>query len=504
MRPSANWAAGPKASSSEEAQRRLAEYGPNELAEAGVKSPWRILAEQFTSLLIIILIIAAVVSAFLGDYEDAIVIMAIVVLNGALGFRQEYKAEKTMSALRKLAAPVVRVRRAGEVTEVAAADLVPGDVVLLEAGNVIPADARLIHSASLRVQEAALTGESEPVEKIAEALAQPEVPLADRVNMLFMGTSASYGRAEAVIVGTGMDTELGKIAGMIQNVERDPTPLQKRLGQLGRWLAIAALVLVIVIFAQGLIRGEDLRIMFLTAVSMAVAAVPEGLPAIVTVALSLGAQRMLRRKALIRKLPAVETLGSVTVICSDKTGTLTENRMTVVILDVVGHEIDLQQEMKHGHPAALAAVDAGQARELLQDKPAVPVLVAGGSLCNDSILQIGERRGRRSSHARGVSRPGRPDRGRHRHRGRAAGADEARTGASLPAHQGDTVRVGAQAHDHRPQPTSGDRLGTGGVERLPGDRERRGGVVHQGGARIHPAPRPSGSGTENGSSPGTR
>ena len=246
----------PEGLSSEEAQRRLAEHGPNELAEAGVKSPWRILAEQFTSLLIIILIIAAVVSAYLGDYEDAIVIMAIVVLNGALGFRQEYKAEKTMSALRKLAAPVVRVRRAGEVTEVAAADLVPGDVVLLEAGNVIPADARLIHSASLRVQEAALTGESEPVEKIAEALAQSEVPLADRVNMLFMGTSASYGRAEAVIVGTGMGTELGKIAGMIQNVEREPTPLQKRLGQLGRWLAIAALVLVIVIFAQGLMQGR--------------------------------------------------------------------------------------------------------------------------------------------------------------------------------------------------------------------------------------------------------
>ena len=371
----------------DEARRRLETHGPNELAETGAKSPWRILAEQFTSLLIIILVVAAVVSAALGDYEDTIVIMAIVVLNGLLGFRQEYKAEKTMSALRKLAAPVVRVRRAGEVGEVPASDLVPGDVVLLEAGNVIPADARVAQSASLRAQEAALTGESEPVEKVDSTLGQPEVPLADRINMLFMGTSASYGRAEAVVVGTGMDTELGKIAGMIQNVEREPTPLQKRLSQLGRWLAVAALVLVMVIFAEGLIQGEEVRLMFLTAVSMAVAAVPEGLPAIVTVALSLGAQRMLRRKALIRKLPAVETLGSVTVICSDKTGTLTENRMTVVILDVLGHEINLQQEMKRDHPAPLAVADTGSARQLLQDKPAVPLLIVGGALCNDSVLQ---------------------------------------------------------------------------------------------------------------------
>ena len=377
----------PEGLSSEEAERRLAEHGPNELAEAGVKSPWRILAEQFTSLLIIILIIAAVVSAALGDYEDAIVIMAIVILNGVLGFRQEYKAEKTMSALRKMAAPVVRVRRGGEVHEVPAADLVPGDIVLLEAGNVVPADCRLIQSASLRAQEAALTGESEPVEKSVDPLPQPEVPLADRLNMLFMGTAVSFGRGEAVVIATGMETELGKIAGMIQGVHREPTPLQKRLAQLGRWLAIAALVLVVIIFAQGLLRGEGVRIMFLTAVSMAVAAVPEGLPAIVTVALSLGAQRMLRRNALIRKLPAVETLGSVTVICSDKTGTLTENRMTVVILDVAGHEVDLQQEMKWGQPAAFATEAAGDEADLLQDKPAVALLVAGGVLCNDSMLQ---------------------------------------------------------------------------------------------------------------------
>ncbi len=370
-----------------EAARRLDEHGPNELVDAGTKSPWRILAEQFTSLLIIILIIAAVVSALLGDYEDAIVIMAIVLLNGALGFRQEYKAEKTMTALRKLAAPIVRVRRGGEVREVPAAELVPGDIVLLEAGNVIPADARLLRSASLRVQEAALTGESEPVEKTVDSLARPDVALGDRVNMLFMGTAASYGRGEAVVTATGMDTELGKIAGMVQGVKQSRTPLQKRLSQLGRWLAVAALILVIIIFVTGLVRGEPLRIMFLTAVSMAVAAVPEGLPAIVTVALSLGAQRMLRRKALIRKLPAVETLGSVTVICSDKTGTLTENRMTVVILDVAGHEVDLQEEMKRGRIAPLPCAAAGDDAPMLRDKPAVAVLVAGGVLCNDSVLQ---------------------------------------------------------------------------------------------------------------------
>jgi Ca2+-transporting ATPase len=313
--------------------------------------------------------------------------MAIVILNGVLGFRQEYKAEQTMIALRKMAAPVVRVRRDGQVAEVAAAELVPGDIVLLEAGNVVPADCRLLVSASLRAQEAALTGESEPVEKTVEALAQPDVPLADRLNMLFMGTATSYGRGEAVVTATGMDTELGKIAGMIQGVHREPTPLQKRLAQLGRWLAIAALVLVLIIFVEGLVRGEELRLMFLTAVSMAVAAVPEGLPAIVTVALSLGAQRMLKRNALIRKLPAVETLGSVTVICSDKTGTLTENHMTVIILDVAGHEVDLQEELRRGAPAPLAAADAGGEADLLRDKPAVALLVAGGVLCNDSLLQ---------------------------------------------------------------------------------------------------------------------
>ncbi len=394
--------------SGDDAGRRLAEQGPNELVDSGAKSPWRILAEQFTSLLIVILVVAAIASAALGDYEDAIAIVAIIILNAVLGFRQEYRAEKTMLALRKLATPVVRVRRAGQVEEIPARELVVGDVVLLEAGNLIPADCRLIESANLRVQESALTGESEPVEKTVAPLPQPELPLADRLNMVFMGTAASYGRAEAVVVATGMDTELGRIAGMLQSVTREATPLQKRLSQLGRWLALAALVLVAIIFAEGLIQGQGVRIMLLTAVSMAVAAVPEGLPAIVTIALALGAQRMLRRQALIRKLPAVETLGSVTVICSDKTGTLTENRMTVVILDAAGHEVDLVEAVSRGRLAPLAASDAGQSAPLLRDKPAVALLVAGGALCNDSLLVTagaGQEGGAAGSELRSIGDP---------------------------------------------------------------------------------------------------
>ena len=370
----------------QEARRRLVEHGPNELVQKAAKSRWRILLEQFTSLLIVILIIAAAVSAALGDLEDAIAIVAIVVLNALLGFRQEYRAEKTMAALRRLAAPTVRLRRDGRLTEVPASEVVVGDVIAVEAGALVPADARVFHSASLRAQESALTGESEPVEKVSEPVAGQDVPLADRLNMLYLGTSVAYGRGEAVVTATGMQTELGKIAGMIQGVEQERTPLQKRLGQLGRWLAAAALILVAIIFLQGLLRDQGARVMFLTAVSMAVAAVPEGLPAIVTISLSLGAQRMLRRHALIRKLPAVETLGSVTVICSDKTGTLTENRMTVAILDVAGDEVDMHQAMKHGECASLESAEIVEVVRLISEKPAIGLITAAAALCNDSTL----------------------------------------------------------------------------------------------------------------------
>jgi Ca2+-transporting ATPase len=362
-----------------EAARRLAEHGPNELVDRGAKSRWRILWEQLTATMVLVLLAAAAVSIFLRDYKDTIAILAIVILNTVLGFTQEHRAEKALAALRRLAQPAVRLRRNGHVQTISAARLVPGDIVLLEAGNAVAADCRLIQAASLRAQEAALTGESEPVEKQVSPLTADELPLGDRNNMLFAGTVVTYGRGEAVVVATGARTELGRIAEMIQSIRAEPTPLQKRLDALGRRLAVAALVVVAVIFTLGLLRGEAVRLMLLTAVSLAVAAVPEGLPAVVTVTLALGAQRMLRRKALIRKLPAVETLGSVTVICTDKTGTLTESRITVTVLETSAGRLDLTPH--------LLRADGRAALEVLRERPAVTLLLVGGALCSDAHLE---------------------------------------------------------------------------------------------------------------------
>lgn len=370
---------------SEQAARRLAEYGPNELIDRGIKSPWLILWEQLTGIMVLILIIAAAISAFLGDYEDAIAIMAIVVLNALLGFTQEYRAEKAMSALRKLAAPIVKVKRDGHIYEISGRELVPGDIVYLEAGNYVPADLRLREAINLRIQEAALTGESEPVEKSTPPLPRADLPLGDRHNMAYSGTIVTYGRGQAIVTATGMNTQLGQIATMIQTVEREPTPLQRRLGQLARGLAIAAVGIVTVVFVLGLLRGEDWKLMFLTAISMAVAAVPEGLPAVVTITLALGAQRMLKRNALIRKLPAVETLGSVTTICSDKTGTLTENRMTVTVLDIANHRLDLTAQLERTGAVTLSVTER---RQELSTHPALALLLAGGALCNDAVLEV--------------------------------------------------------------------------------------------------------------------
>jgi len=367
---------------SEQVQERLERHGPNELVETGLKNPLLILWEQLTEVMVVVLLVAAVISWALGDLLDAAAILVIVVLNALLGFVQEYRAERAMAALKEMAAPVVHARRDGEIRDVPSRSLVPGDVILLEAGSAIPADARLVECANLRVQEASLTGESQPVDKNSAAVQFEDIPLGDRHNMLFMGTAATYGRGVAVVVETSMRTQLGRIAELIQTVESERTPLQRRMGQLGKSLAVAALVIVGVVFVLGVLRGDEVTEMFLTAVALAVAAVPEGLPAVVTIALALGAQRMLRRRALIRKLPAVETLGSVTVICSDKTGTLTENRMTVQILDVAGETVDLMQMLRRGRPVLR---EAEQAIEL--DHGAQVLLLTGGALCNDAILQ---------------------------------------------------------------------------------------------------------------------
>ncbi len=366
--------------SSEEAARRLDQYGPNELTERGARSPLRILWEQLTGIMVVILLIAAVVSVFLHEYTDAVVIMVIVVINAILGFTQEYRAEKAMAALKRLAVPTVRVRRDSRIHEIPARDLVSGDIVVFEAGNVVPADCRLINEFNLRVQEAALTGESEPVEKDTAAIEHGDIPLGDRRNMVYMGTQVTYGRGLGVVTGTGMNTELGHIAEMLQTVDREPTPLQKRLEQLGKKLAFVVLILVGIVMSLGLMRGEEFGILFLTAISMAVAAVPEGLPAVVTIALALGAQRMLKQHALIRKLPAVESLGSVTVICSDKTGTLTENKMTVMILDVADDRFDIPSEDQD------AAMDC-ESPELVAGNPSIHLLLAGSALCNDAVLK---------------------------------------------------------------------------------------------------------------------
>ncbi|MCB0581129.1 MAG: cation-translocating P-type ATPase, partial [Phaeodactylibacter sp.] len=310
-----------------EAEERLAQYGPNRLAAKKKKPAWLMFLGQFRDVMILILIAAAIVSGLVGDLKDTIVILIIVVLNAVVGFVQEYRAEKALEALKKMSAPTAIVLRGGAPMHIDAAQLVPGDVVLLEAGSMVPADIRLLETHSLKVEEANLTGESVAVEKQAEELQGAELPLGDRTNMAYKSTIATYGRGRGVVAATAMDTEIGRIAQMLQEDE-SLTPLQKRLGDFGRKLSLAVLAICAILYGVGLLRGEDSLNMLLTSISVAVAAIPEALPAVVTIALALGARRLVRKNALIRKLPAVETLGSVTFICTDKTGTLTENRMT--------------------------------------------------------------------------------------------------------------------------------------------------------------------------------
>jgi len=316
------------------AAERLVRYGPNAIVEGRRRGPWRMLFDQFTDFMIVVLIAAAMISGVVGDLVDTIVILVIVVLNAVIGFVQEYRAERAIFALRKLAAPQARVLRDGHSCSIPAEELVPGDIVLLDVGSIVPADLRLLETAGLKTLEAALTGESVPVEKSADHLAAEDAPLGDRRNMAYKGTLAVHGRGRGVVVATGMATELGRIAQLLHAAEETKTPLQKRLARFGRVLAIAVLVLCAVLFGVGVLRGEPVLLMLLTAISLAVAAIPEALPAVVTVALALGARQMVKREVLIRKLPAIETLGSVTYICSDKTGTLTLNRMQVEQLAV--------------------------------------------------------------------------------------------------------------------------------------------------------------------------
>lgn len=311
------------------AAQRLTEYGQNELQAAGRVSPWSILFEQFKNVLIQILLIATAISAFVGHSVEAIAIAVIVLFAVLLGFVQEYRAERAIEALRKMAAPTATVLRDGNEMEIPARELVPGDIVLLQAGNRVPADGRLIQAINLQIEEAALTGESVPVEKNIDALSDSKLGIGDRKNMTYSGTLVSYGRGKAIVTATGMNTEFGKITGMLQAVETAKTPLQKNLDRVGKVLAKAALIIVAGIVVLGVFRGQNLLEMFIFGIALAVAVVPEALPAVVTISLAIGVQRMVKRHALVRRLPTVETLGSTSFICSDKTGTLTKDEMTV-------------------------------------------------------------------------------------------------------------------------------------------------------------------------------
>lgn len=376
--------------SSQEVQRRLQQYGLNELEEKGSRSALTILLDQFKNIMLLMLIAVAIVSAVLdlrsnNFPKDALAIAFIVILNGILGYLQESRAEKALAALKRLSAPLVRVVRDGKLVEVEAKQLVPGDVMLLEAGVQLAADGRLIEQQNLQVRESALTGEAQAVNKQAEMQLPEDAPLGDRVNLVFQGTEVVQGRAKVVVTGTGMQTELGRIAAMLQSVESEPTPLQLRMSQLGNVLVTGSLVLVALVVVGGVIRlgmsqFEDLLEVSL---SMAVAVVPEGLPAVITVTLALGTQRMVRRQALIRKLPAVETLGSVTTICSDKTGTLTQNKMVVQSAYTNNKAFRVTGE---GYaPTGEFQVDAQRVEPL--QHPELQALLIACALCNDSVLQ---------------------------------------------------------------------------------------------------------------------
>jgi P-type Ca2+ transporter type 2C len=372
----------------DEARARRATYGPNELAEKQKKSVLLMFLGQFKDLMILVLIAAAVVSGIIGEPSDTVAIVVILVLNAALGFSQEYRAEKAMAALKKMAAANSFVLRSGQRVTLPAAEIVPGDIVLIEAGNVVPADLRLIESASLSVDEAALTGESMPVEKHSDPLPDDMLPLADRKNMLYKGTVVTYGRGRGVATATAMKTELGRIATMLQLEEEGKTPLQKRLAHFGQRISILILIVCAVVFIAGLLRGEPVVVIFLVAVSLAVAAIPEALPAVITIALALGARKMVMQNALVRKLPAVETLGSVTYICTDKTGTLTLNKMTAEEMWVDGKTIRNSEFGIRSRPSPQPSPQRGEGGSIPHSAFRTPhsIFLTALALSNDACL----------------------------------------------------------------------------------------------------------------------
>ncbi|NJM70596.1 MAG: cation-translocating P-type ATPase [Scytonema sp. RU_4_4] len=381
----------------QEIEQRLQKYGPNELEETAGRSAWEILVDQFKNIMLLMLIAVAIISGVLSflawqqgrlkpgevPFKDTIAILAIVILNGILGYVQESRAEKALAALKKLSSPNVRLIRDGKPVEVAAKDLVPGDVMLVEAGVQVAADGRLIEQSNLQVRESALTGEAEAVNKRSEPILPEDTSLGDRINLVFQGTEVVQGRGKILVTNTGMQTELGKIASLLQGVESEPTPLQQRMTQLGNVLVTGSLILVAIVVVGGLLRGGDLQELLEVSLSMAVAVVPEGLPAVITVTLALGTQRMVRRNALIRKLPAVETLGSVTTICSDKTGTLTQNKM--VVQSTYTNNKTFRVTGEGYAPKGEFQLDGKTIS--IDQSPEIQTLLVACALCNDSFLQ---------------------------------------------------------------------------------------------------------------------
>ncbi|MFH7024640.1 MAG: cation-translocating P-type ATPase [Heteroscytonema crispum UTEX LB 1556] len=382
----------------QEVETRLQKYGPNELEESGGRSAWEILLDQFKNVMLLMLIGVAIISGVLDllslqagtlksgevPFKDTIAILAIVILNGILGYVQESRAEKALAALKKLSSPNVRLIRNGRLVDVAAKELVPGDIMLLEAGVQIAADGRLIEQSNLQVRESALTGEAEAVNKQSQLKLPEDAALGDRINLVFQGTEVVQGRAKVLVTNTGMKTELGKIAQMLQSVQSEPTPLQQRMTQLGNVLVTGSLILVAIVVVSGLFRGGNLAELLEVSLSMAVAVVPEGLPAVITVTLALGTQRMVKRNALIRKLPAVETLGSVTTICSDKTGTLTQNKMVVQSIYTNNRSFGVTGD---GYAPTGEFLLDKQKLSTLDQYPEIPALLVSCAVCNDSVLQ---------------------------------------------------------------------------------------------------------------------